>query len=166
MDSTGRPSSNDDKISDSTNRIHSNLKLLDGEKVYERITPHFLSFYNLYLVWIYIIFLSVLFILYYDTLVDNMEWFTSIITNVFALPTGNMGILSGVGMFDTLSILINVVTGQTLSILHAGEYALAVLWLIPIALFSTAFSILRIELKWIAVMIGVGLASIMIMVLL
>ena len=77
-----------------------------------------------------------------------------------------MGILSGVGMFDTLSILINVVTGQTLSILHAGEYALAVLWLIPIALFSTAFSILRIEWKWIAVMIGVGLASIMIMVLL
>ncbi|MFH1787900.1 MAG: PH domain-containing protein [Candidatus Altiarchaeota archaeon] len=154
----------DDKIADPLNRPDSSLKLLDGEKIYERIIPHFLAFYNLYLIWIYVAFLSALFIIYYDDLLYVLRSPISILTSMFRPSMGDMGILSGIDLLEVFPIIMNLFFGQIFSFMSSGEYVLAVMWLIPISVFSTAFSVLRIEWKWMPIMMGVAIASIVITV--
>ncbi len=156
----------DDLIFNPSNRRDSALRLLDGEKVFEKITPHFLSFYNLYFIWVYLMLLSGVILLYYDVLIDNLKWILSGATGVFKLPFGDLGMLSEVGFFSNIQLFLYVLMGQASYIINSSEFILAILWLVPIAFFSTVFSILRIEWKWILVMIGVGAASILITFLL
>jgi hypothetical protein len=166
MDVSGRLSVDKDEISDVANRPESKLKLLDGEKIHERIIPHFLAFYNLYLIWVYVAFWSVLFIVYYDKMLDVLSLPISAVTGLFGSAGGDMGILSGIGLFESVGFIKSLIFGQFLSFMSYDEYVLAVLWLVPISLFSTAFSVLRIEWKWMPIMMGAGIASILIAVLL
>lgn len=154
----------DDKITDPLNRPESSLKLLDGEKIFERIIPHFLAFYNLYLIWVYVAVLSMIFIVYYDDLLYVLRSPILILTSMFGQSMGDMGILSGIGLLEVLPVVMNLFFGQIFSFMSSGEYVLAVLWLIPISVFSTAFSVLRIEWKWMPIMMGVAIASIVLTV--
>lgn len=166
MKATSRLSVDDNSISDPENRPGSGIKLLDGETVLERITPHYLAFYRLYILWAYIGALSILFIVFFDTLLDVLRWPISIVTDLFRQRVFDMGLLSGASVLDWIPAVMNTIFGQLLYFMSSNEYVIAFLWLAPIILFSTVFSVLRIEWKWIAVMTGVGLASIALTVLL
>lgn len=160
MDEPKHVSVDNNRIGDPFNRPDSSLKLLDGEKIHERIIPHFLSFYNLYLLWIYLAVLSMVFIVYYDVLMDVLRVPISIVTTIFKPSFGGGGLLAGVGFLSLIPVFTNMIFGQFLSFLSAEEYVLAIIWLAPISLFSTAFSVLRIEWKWMPIMFCVGATSI------
>ena len=132
-------------------------QLLDGEKVAERITPHVFAFYNLYSMWAYMAALSAVFIAYNRELLDLVSSPLSMLSNALR-PHFGTGILS-VTIFKAATDLLNSLFQQIFSLVLYKEYVVFAIWLSLVYLFSMFFSIIRIEWKWIAIMLGAGVSS-------
>ncbi len=136
-----------------------NIELLDGEEVVKKLKPHPLSFFDMYLVWFWMIFLSVLFLNYGDVItsytfnpLDLVEGQISYLTS----PSDN-AILKGIPGVEGVKSSVNEAVSPTISFVQS--YSAIALWVLSLLLSSLLVSALRIEFKWVAVMVGVGLIS-------
>jgi len=141
------------------------IKLLDGEKVNRKITPHFLAFYNLYVLWIYVFVLGALFIYFHDYLLDMMESPAEAIAGLYR-PSFELGFLSTIGLLQLAFSTITSYFNELVSFISDKEHILSLIWLLLLYVFSMLFSIMRIEWKWIVLLVGAGALSIAVTILL
>ena len=125
------------------------LALSDGEKLLLQARPHPVAFWDMYAAWVWVIVLSLAFISYGQGL-----------ENVAGGPLlAITGSVSGVASY--LPRLLSPVTdaaGWVQGFTRA--YTPVAAWVAALFLSSLAFSVLRIEFKWVWLMGGVGLASV------
>ena len=131
--------------------------MLDDEKLLYTCTPHLFSFSDLYFVWIWIIILSVAFMAYGDKLASAIPDPTSYAFSAFDAITSNKlvsmvpvagGYLSGANSY------VGGYRGWF------GRYSKIGAWLLTVVVSSLIFSVLKIEFKWVAILIGVAVLSI------
>ncbi|MFC2154669.1 hypothetical protein ACFLRC_04240 [Candidatus Altiarchaeota archaeon] len=135
------------------------INLLEDEKVFKRIHPHPFSFYQLFLVWVYVIVISGLFYVYADALalyfqpqVDTVSDFMTPLQDV-----GDPELLDRVGLFEKLDEIQSDAYGMFG--IFENEYVPLVLWIICLFIPSLALSVIRIAWKWILLITGIGILS-------
>jgi hypothetical protein len=136
----------------------SEFKLLAGERVLARVTPHILSFYELYLVWMWAILVSIIFMAYGQELgdmignpvssfTDYLEWMTTPKDNILIRKIDFLPSLEGLN--DTISPLNK----------YMKDYAEIGLWLTIILLTAIPITVLRIEFGWTPIMAAYGITT-------
>ncbi|MBD3388545.1 MAG: PH domain-containing protein [Candidatus Altiarchaeales archaeon] len=135
------------------------LALFEDEKILKVIKPHFLAFYDMYLLWIWIAVVSLAFIFYGDTLVYSLgdpltsstgyaAQFTSMIDNELTRQ---------IPVFTDILQGVDDAAGDADE--YANSYTKAGLWFASIVLSALVVSVLKIEFKWVFIMLAVGLGS-------
>lgn len=136
------------------------IKLLKGERVREKLTPHFLAFYGLYLIWIIMIVLSIVFIVYSDELSDIFRHPLGAVVGLLQpFSGGSNPITSGIPLLSNWNVLVSSIIGSSVYTLTSKEYLPTILWLMLLFSFSMVISVLRIEWKWPVIMVGTGSLS-------
>lgn len=140
------------------------IKLLDNEKVGRILHPHPFAFYNMYLIWIYVILVSAVFLTYsakIGSLVGNPVAKASgpVKSLVDVLNTPLIQIIPYVG---DLAKDANKYLNSLLSKANrfSNKYTVISVWLLVLIVSSIAVSVVRISWKWILILAGVGVASI------
>jgi hypothetical protein len=136
------------------------LQLLEGEKVLTEIKPHVLAFWDMYLIWVWIIALSAVFAFYGDQLswlatdqVDSAAGMAE--TATAAVTDGFFGRIPYVGgYFSPAKEAVSSATG------FVREYTAVGLWIAALFVSALVVSVFKIEFKWLALMVGVGLVSV------
>jgi len=137
------------------------LKLLKDEKILAEIKPHYMAFYDLYLIWAWTITLAIVFAVAGDQLAaltgnpltpltGYMEWMTA--------PHDNQ-LIQKVDFFQPILGEMNGITNPVNK--YMTDYAGIGLWLTALMLSSIPVSFIRIEFKWGFVMAAVGAGSVL-----
>jgi hypothetical protein len=136
------------------------LALLEGEKLLMELRPHVLALWDMYFTWVWVIVLSLLFIGYADEisrLPENPLLFVTQYLESAAQPR-NLGVLKSVpGASDAISTVSKVATDGSKTV---RSYSNVVLWLAALLVSAFIVSVFKIEFKWIALMMGVGLLGV------
>ncbi|MFH1721913.1 MAG: PH domain-containing protein [Candidatus Altiarchaeota archaeon] len=136
-----------------------NLRLLEGEKLLKILNPHPLSFYKMFMVWVYVIVLSSLFYVYADEVAAYFEPPVNKVSELMSplQDTEAPELLEGFSALESLTKTRNDVFGL-FGILKT-DYVPLVAWIICLFTPSLVVSFLRIAFKWILLMTGVGVLS-------
>jgi len=140
--------------------------LMDGEKLIKEIKPHYLAFYDMFLVWAWVILLSLFFISFGEEvsqfLGNPMLYVTQAFTDSTSIEDGMLltNIPTYTGMMQWMNDFIMPVNDFMKSYTPVG------LWISVLVFSSFAISVLKISWKWIAIMLGVGLMSLLLTVFL
>lgn len=135
------------------------IELMQGENIVKVLKPHFLAFWDMYLIWVWVILLSVVFMLYGQALVDYtfnpLKYFESTFEQFFA-PTDN-AMLKAMPLIPAAreQIYKNLDPAQLLT----SQYSVVSLWITALVLSSFVVSVFKIEFKWVAIMVGIGVVS-------
>ncbi len=138
------------------------IELLEGEKLLVSLHPHYLSFYDMYLIWAWVILLSCVFFIFGDQLVEIMgNPMGFIVGFAYEATSGSENILiqklgllhEGMGAINTLISPVNT---------FMVKYSPTGLWLSIILISSMAISVFKIEFKWIAALTGICIVSILV----
>lgn len=138
----------------------SELKLLEEEKLLKIITPHILSFHELYMVWLWIIILSIVFMAYGNELsqlignpvnsfVGYLDWMTS--------PQENP-LIKKLDIFPKMEGLNNIISPFNQ---YLGQYLEIGLWLTLVILTALPLAALRIDFTWGPLMIFFGITCVL-----
>ena len=117
----------------------SELKLLKGEEILLRLRPHWLAFYDIYLIWLYVISLSLVFLVYGEQLTELFS-----VKNVLMLmvPPPAEGQL--VKSTPIVSFFASVFGGLFLSVrLLVDRYSMVVFWFLLLVLPSVLIAVVR-----------------------
>ena len=135
------------------------IRLFEGESLLKTLKPHLLAFYDMYLIWVWIILLSAAFILWGQEISRPL-------TNPVSYATDYVGMFANkatsgpLGKIPYYSDAMNEVSSMASSASSATDSNAPVWsWLIILLLSSLLISAFRIEWKWVALMIGVGVGS-------
>jgi hypothetical protein len=142
------------------------LVLLKDEKILRTIKPHYLAFWDMFLIWAWIIALSIVFLSFgeeFAKFMDNPLMYVTGFITAWSSPRDSM-LLNNIPAFS-----------DTLGGVHAfispindfmRSYAPVGLWVSAIFASAMVVSVLKIEWKWIAIMMGVGVLSMLLTYLL
>jgi hypothetical protein len=130
----------------------SKFELLDGEELVHVLRPHMFAFYDLYLVWLWVVFLSLFFVYYGVFLVDLFFNPLSVVGHYF----GGFSFLFGGGFLGSLP----GVSSASDTVASASSYSPVLLWVFALVLTAVVVSVLKIDFKWVLTLAGVGLLSV------
>ncbi|MBU0762543.1 MAG: hypothetical protein KKD39_05910, partial [Candidatus Altiarchaeota archaeon] len=121
----------------------SHIELLDGEQIVKTLNPHPLSFYDMYLIWLWIIFVSVVFMLYGGAILSATFDPLSIVPEYLPTAPSDNAILDAIpGLTDTTEKITTTVS-ETVSLVQS--YSVVALWLVVLLLSSLLISVFKIE---------------------
>ncbi len=137
------------------------LKPLKGERILAEIRPHYMSFYDLYLIWAWTIVLAVVFAVAGEELAaltgnplapltGYLDWMTA--------PKDNQ-LIKKVDFFQPILWEFSGITGPINR--YMTDYAAVGLWLTALVLSAVPITFIRIEFKWGFVMAAVGAVSVL-----
>jgi hypothetical protein len=141
------------------------LKLFQDERLLREIKPHPLAFWDMYLVWVWIIVVSLLFMSYGEEFARPLRPWLSLTGGFEEASSSISGLQQGM---PPLPINVNPVfnaykgVGGVLSPFNSfmAAYGQAVVWFLAIVMSALAMSVLKIQWKWVFQMACVGALSI------
>jgi len=136
----------------------SSLELLDGEQVIRTLKPHPFAFYDMYLIWMWVIFLSVLF-LNYGSFILTYTFDPLAVVSKY-VPTKMVSdnwMLKAIPGVDSVADSVSSTVSPALTL--AQSYSSIALWVCTLLLSSLLISAFKIEFKWVLAMVGVGVLS-------
>jgi len=137
------------------------IELFEGEEIKKRITPHPLAFYWLYLIWVYVIAVSLVF--YYQSVSGDEDARSSFRGYALNLPQPPDEVAARpVPILNMINVILNLTVGWALGI--AVEYGILLIWLIALIVPTILISYLRVSFTWIFLIAAVGAASALIAV--
>ncbi|MBD3260606.1 MAG: PH domain-containing protein [Candidatus Altiarchaeales archaeon] len=143
----------------------SGFKLLEGEKLYKIIKPHPLSFIDMYFMWVLVILLSLLFLVYGDSLgelIGNPAATPLFIYDGFLNSSSeNLLIRSMPYLTETRQDIYEFTLPLT-TVLR--EYAPVSLWIFLLTILSILVSFLKIALRWCIILPAAGITSLIVAV--
>jgi len=139
--------------------ITPDLQLLEGEELKLKLRPHVLAFYNLYLIWLFVVGLSGVFLFLNEYLSDFISERTGLVGLIAPFSGHTPSILSGVGLIRGLSQIISTPFSFFLYNDNPAGLILLGIWFTIITLAATTVSVVRISWRWIPILLSVLLAS-------
>ncbi|MFH1055209.1 MAG: PH domain-containing protein [Candidatus Altiarchaeota archaeon] len=135
------------------------LALMKDEKLLMEIKPHYLAFYDMYLIWAWIIILSLVFITFGEELSQFLGNPMLFVTEQFESRTS----VSDGNLLKNIPLFSNTMGWTNEFIVPINDfmrsYTPVGLWISVIFASAMAISVLKIEWKWIGLMVGVGVVS-------
>jgi len=131
------------------------LKLLEDEKILNKLHPHPLAFYDMYAIWLYVIVLTALFVLFGKELssyvLSNFQIFNLLQETTKGLDSS---------FLSDLPVIGSVIATTDGIAKFLSKNALVGLWLLCLFFSSMVIAVLRISWRWVFILLGVGIASI------
>lgn len=137
------------------------IKLLEGEELKLKLRPHVLAFYNLFLIWLFVIALSGLFFYFNEYLSDFVEEHTGLTGLLSPFTGATPEMLQSFTLFASLNSVMAMIFGFTLYGGNPGGLALLGVWFSIVMIAASTVSVIRISWRWVPILVGVLLASIL-----
>jgi len=138
------------------------IALMAGERVLKCLKPHPLAFWDMYLIWMWVIILGVLFMAYGDDisrLAHNPLGFATGYLEGYFKPSDRQIIRSIPLLPDVNSAIRNTISAADRTV---NAYNVVGVWVIALLASAVVVSVIKIEWKWVALLLGIGLTSIIV----
>ena len=133
------------------------LRLMKDEKLKKVLHPHPLSFYDMYFVWVYVILISLLFIVTGEQISEFLGNPMGYVLEIFVGSSGEVDNSLLTGNVKDMFSSIHEQAGEVST--FVTEYSPVCLWITLLVAVSIGFSVMKISFKWIAILFGVGVVS-------
>jgi hypothetical protein len=136
------------------------LKPMEGEKVLKALKPHYLAFYDMYLVWVWLIFLSLAFMAYGEQLggfIDSPALYAADLAYEKTIPSDNW-LMQSIPFYDEVFSGLNDRVGRANR--YVRDYTQVGVWALTVVLSATLIAAARIEWKWPFIMAAVCAVSV------
>jgi len=133
------------------------IQLMDNEKIHRLFHPHWLSFYDLYLLWTYAIVLSLIFVIFGNMIYEYLGSPSEKLIRMVPLRKLNAPFMRPIPIIGNFANMGGDIFEGLLGL--SMKYGPVVLWFYLLVIPGLIISIIRIEWKWIPLLFGVGLIS-------
>lgn len=131
-----------------------------GEKLYKIITPHYMAFYDMYLIWAAVIFFSVFFIFFGPHIAEMMGNPGAVISRgllSYGDPSNTNKITNAIPMLPAFKSMVYSIAMPLNDAFE--EYAQIPIWIGCLFALSMIVSVIKIEFKWSFLIPGTGIAA-------